>query len=1124
MIEIYKASAGSGKTYTLTREYIKFILGHKGEDGVYRLNSPGASTHSAVLAITFTNKATEEMKSRIIHQLAVLAEVEPGWEGKSPYLNDFLATFKDATPEKIRRTALAALKALLFNFDRFSISTIDAFFQKVLRSFAHEADVSGSYQVELDDRAVLTASVDAMLSDLNHDSDSPHSAFLMSWLIKLMLNEVEEGNSFDIFNRDSKMHQSLIDFINEVRDDDYKAHYQEIMDYFGDYTRLESFIRELKSLIGRLRSDAKSRSEEALAAIDSGIGRDSGCVSKNLVNLLAAWSVDGYVKTLGNTAASCLENPDKLFTAKGRKSPQATETLVSALLDALMAISACHKEVSYLQMLSSNVYQLGLVASVSEYLDRYRRENSTLLLSDTNSLLARIIGNEDTPFIYEKLGNRFRHYLIDEFQDTSFSQWNVLSPLVGESIARGNDNLVIGDEKQCIYRFRNSDPRLLAQLHLDRIAGDTPRVRGQRIEENTNWRSSADVIRFNNTLFTSIASAVGQTDIYGNVAQMISPAHRNHRGYVRMCLYHPPGEDEVHPALVTLGAELKRQLKVGYKAGDIAVLVRTWAEGEKVIRYLEELRGADPDYPQFTIVSDKSLLVSRSRAVQLIVSRLRYISAVGPAADRHKRIRRETRRVFSEYDAAICEGLEPSDALVKALDTVAPEGENDRVDDPLRRSDLVSLVESIIAEHIDPMLRREDNAFLTAFQDLVADFITRGKADIRSFLQWWDDKGVRTSISGGKDRNALNILTMHKSKGLEYQCVHVPFAESSNNKESLKWFRIPPVAGLAEGLTPPWMPLRPAKSMEQTPLCGEYAVHIEEKLVDRLNLLYVAFTRAVSELIVGVTLGAKTYESLEPGESLISPDNFLLAGVRGCSPQACAKWQAQRLSDRFSPSLDIFQPLEITDGDDCRVVVCGSPTVPPDEKIERTSAMYPFVSVPMFPYEISASPSIWENTSLDTSDIDRRLTARERGLIIHEIMSQIRSREDVDKALGVLGALPSTIGATEEERSEIEAVIRTRVSDPRALQWFEGFDRVLIERDVVTAAGEVKRFDRVVWLPSGEVHLIDYKSGSQPPKRYYRQIRGYLDFFRSAGIPGVRAFLYYLDKGEIEELKSEEIL
>ncbi|MDE5786299.1 MAG: UvrD-helicase domain-containing protein, partial [Duncaniella sp.] len=465
MLKIYKASAGSGKTFTLAREYITLILGEKCEDGTYRLARRGSSRHRHILAITFTNKATEEMKSRIIHELAVLAGREPGWTSPSPYL-DYLRELFSCSTQQLKAAATTALDDLLHDFNSFNVSTIDAFFQLVLRTFAREAEIDGNYEVELDDERVIALGVDEMLGSLNlRDGNTRDNLYLLQWLETYMTDKVAEGGSFNVFNRSSQLHANLIKFFKNISGETFVEHEKEIMEYLADPQRLVDFDKHLVSAIGSCR---RSTAAACAAAID--YIKANGCegiMQKNTAGMLKAWSkgrrADG--KDPGATPGNILQNPDKAYLKAGISSPLRTVQLDDLIAEACRCVTEGYESTRFLEILRKNLFHLGLLKRLSECISAYRKENSTIMLSDTNAILRRIIGREDTPFVYERLGQELEHFLIDEFQDTSPLQWENLLPLVETSMSRDKDCLVIGDEKQCIYRFRNSEPRLLINLH-----------------------------------------------------------------------------------------------------------------------------------------------------------------------------------------------------------------------------------------------------------------------------------------------------------------------------------------------------------------------------------------------------------------------------------------------------------------------------------------------------------------------------------------------------------------------------------------------------------------------------------------------------------------------------------
>ncbi len=1110
MINIYKASAGSGKTFTLAREYIKLILGYKDEDGRYRLNRRGGGAHRSVLAITFTNKATEEMKTRIIHELAVIAGLEKGWTKESPYSDDLCSTF-NCSREDLRTTAARALRDLLYDFNFFSVSTIDSFFQTILRSFAREAEVAGNYELELNDEAIIGMSVDKLLQDLNHGEETKRTTYLINWLSSYMTQLIEDGMPFNVFNRSLPIHRNLIKFIDKITDDVYRENEEALLSYLSDETKFNEFKNRVYSQLRQIKRQTEEACESALEMISSTGMKE--VVKLHIVNGLRKWanggySPDGYSKTL----ADAMDDISTAYKKPKKGSPLPPESLDGALAKALDMVRFSAEYVGTLRLIASNLYQLGLLASLSEYIDKYRRENSTILLSDTNALISRIIGQEDAPFLYERVGVWFKHYLIDEFQDTSFSQWSNIYPLIAESLSQDHDNLVIGDEKQCIYRFRNSDPSLLHNLHKDSLAVGRSSVRGDSIAENTNWRSSADVIQFNNTFFSALVRNLGYEEIYSNVAQQISKKHSSHRGYVRVKTYTGVKKSDWLPeALENLTTELRRQLSSGYKPGDIAILVRKRDEGNTIIKHLEETVKADPDFPYFRIVSDASLFLGNSPTVGLIVSRLRLISATDFATNPKKKTKREIAALINSFENEKSLGSSSSAALVKAIklhESPAETSEENQEGEETAFAgmsatsvDLISLVEEIVATYIPEGQLTSENLYINAFQDLVTEFVSRGHGDIRSFLNWWDEKGYSTPVAGAQDESALNILTIHKSKGLEYPCVHIPFAEmTESNRPEPAWFEIKEIPGIPSDMLPPMLPLELSSAMRGTPFEARYEEVSAQKKLDTVNLLYVAFTRAVNELHIGLP---------EPSARAKNMSADICDAIEMCTPDFCRELESEDSFDGISP----FTSFAMTDG----VVTIGSPTKAEEKEKADKTALTPAELYDMGAYYTCTQRNIWANTTLEDKYYNIE-DARDRGIMLHDTMADITTVNDVSVAINNLRHSKKAKELTTGDIAEIHSIIMQRVNDPRAERWFAGFEKVIIERPIAIGGDDSRRPDRVVWTADGYVDVIDFKSGTQKPQRYLKQVKEYVGLLSHLGHKNVRGFLYYLDSGQIVEV------
>lgn len=1108
MINIYKASAGSGKTFTLAKEYLKLILGHKDENGNYVLSKHRRNTHRHVLAITFTNKATEEMKSRIIHELAVIAGCERGWDKPSDYEADLCKTFS-CTPSELNARANDALRDLLYDFNSFSVSTIDSFFQLILRAFAKEAEVSGNYDVELDDKAVTAMGIDQLFQDLNHGAETEKSKYLLRWLSSYMTSMIEDGKSFNIFNRSNQTHQGLIDFISHITDDTFRANENEIIEYLSDISKFEKFKDAVYLKIKETKRMTAAACKKAYTAVtENGL---SEIVKGGLINALKQWSTNGYSPTSGKglqaDIAHACENIESAYYAKHKNSPLRTELIDGIIANAVLRCAECFNGIRELNIISDNLYKLGMFSSIIEYINKYRRENATILLSDTNTLLAHIIAGDDTPFLYERVGQRYQHYLIDEFQDTSSTQWQNLKPLVRESLSYDNDNLVIGDEKQCIYRFRDSDPSLLHNLHHETHIADDAKESGNTIAENTNWRSSVNVIRFNNTLFSALAKNLGVQDIYSNVVQQISSKNADRNGYVKVGIFNAQECDTEQMAMAQLTTELRRQLESGYRPGEIAILVRKWSEGEKIVRHLEAERLNDPSFPKFQIVSDNSFRISRSPIVSIIISRMRLLCSSDYKSGYQKKSQKEIAEIMNRYEMAHSQGKTSAEAINIALKSQiettrddetlndTPTGDNDSSS---ANVDLITLVEEIIKRQVPPESLEHDNLYITAFMDLVAEFVSHGKGDVRSFLNWWDDSGCKTNVTGASDDSALNILSIHKSKGLEFRCVHIPFAEmSESNQGDISWFPISGINGIDNDIIPPMLPLTVSKAMEGTMFEKQYVENVSQKELDRLNLLYVAFTRSIDELCIGLKVGGRGRDfSKEIHDAL-----------KDCSSEFIST-----LYDTHKITADIINPFTPITINEDGIATIGTPTTKNDGCKKKTTAMEPADQIPMPAYFIRQRASIWDNTKLDKFiDID---IARERGVLLHDIMAHVYHAHDVNTAINSL-IIGDRNGLTETDIQQLRYIITQRVNNPAAEKWFDDFEKVLIERPILVGEGTTLRPDRVVWTKDGEIHIIDYKSGSQPHDRYKRQLDEYIAFYQSISDRTVKGFIYYLDSGKI---------
>lgn len=1084
-LTVYKASAGSGKTFRLAYEFIRHQLGYRDDTtGRYRLAAVAGHSgnrHRAILAITFTNKATEEMKRRIVCELAVLAGAPLVSHRKSDYAAMLTAEF-GCTAGELQAAARQALTELLYDFNFFNVSTIDAFFQNVLRVFAREAELSGNYEVELNDDFAIETGVDSMLSTVTKEygageSLTPQMRQLASWLHRYMIAQIDDGQAFNLFNRTSSLRSRLIGFIKSLTGEDFKYNEEAIREYVDDPARMERFERELM----QQRRDTRASISDGAARVFTlitGNGYPENYLERGINSLLRAWA-SGDIKPLTDAQRARIDaEPSKRYYAAIAKAG-----LIDSEIDSL--VTECMRSIDRydeLDIIAAQIYSLGLFGHILRHINEFRHDNNLILLSDTNNLLREIIGDNATPFVYERVGLWLRHFLIDEFQDTSSLQWDNLRPLVETSLAEANDNLIIGDEKQCIYRFRNSDPSLLRSKVESHFPGRV-RLEGDTAESNTNYRSSREVIEFNNTLFSRMANNLGIGDLYRNVVQKAGPGAPS--GYVLM--QGIKGADStkasfVEAALAMTAREIARQLHSGYSQSDIAILVRSNSEADTVIDYLLSQAKEIPGLEGLQVLSDDALTIQSCSAVRLIINDLKRMDTMLTAtvSDRYTSSA-DYHRIVRDFDTMRNNGLTASAALSAA---VAKYMAHDRSTDNTANeqhdcnTSLYSVVEHLIAGLSDDV-RQRDNVFLSAFQDLVLDFSSRGQADIYSFLRWWDSTGHKACLASAPGLDAIRVMTIHKSKGLEFPCVHIPLAGGPlMSDDRLRWYPADGLTGFSDGTVPPMLPLRTSRALSHTSFACTYDEVLRDSLIDELNVLYVAFTRAVNELIVFFRPAAKPSDS--------QPAGYHLA---------------------IAAETDPADPI----------CVKGSPT------IKKSAA------------ETTAKPDEPEAADIDrytpgTRDRLLRLTEtddqsgfddpRYKGNILHMTLASVHRRSDIPVAarrMAARGFIP---------RDQVDTVISSLMhatADERVLPWFEGYDHIANEHTIHDPEADDNdkdhRPDRIVIQHDGSIDVIDYKFGEYHTSRYRSQVMRYVDLMRRLHPQAtVRGHIWYVPTGHIDRV------
>ena len=1100
-LQIYKASAGSGKTFRLAVEYLKIAL-----------DSP--LNYKNILAVTFTNKATTEMKYRVVQELYLLGQGEQ---------TAYLKVLKDETGlsgEELAGRAQKCLKGILHDYSRLSISTIDSFFQRVIKAFSREMGMNTAYQVDLDDEQILDEAVDELLLSIDGDRD------LREWLKQFAREKIQEGSSWNLKGEILKLGRQIY---NET----FKDLNQSLHDKLNDKLFIRSYRTDLQQVIFQFEQRMKQMGQEGLRIIEEagltvadfkyGAGGPANSFNKMLKAEL----------TIGSRLLAALDDVSALCKSPVNKEVEAVALKIQPLLSG--AVSFYQKrirEYHTARLIVDQLYTLGILVDLQEMVRKVTREKGVVLISESGSLLKQIIADSETPFVYEKTGVYYRHFMIDEFQDTSGLQWNNFKPLMGNSLAEDNLGMVVGDVKQAIYRWRGGNWNLLDS----QVAGAFPANGFSEQQLRKNWRSAGQVIRFNNRVFqlvpailsqhfrneldeaghdqSLLADEIGQ--IYRESVQEVGQKAGDKDGYIRMRFLEnkkkkkdeeidedQDKEIEVQQVILDdLVEQIKRVQDAGASANEIAILVRRKQEAGLVAdRLLSEKAKTDGTW-NFNVLSSESLYVKNASSVSFILS---LLSLLIDSTD-NLSLARANYLFYSKIEPGLSAtgkrpGFQPAGNheqlsmnfrepyipdLTRQFESFQEKGnelysflKSDYFSESLGARNLQEAIFKI-CEIFRLFELKDELAYLQAFIDQVNTFMRNKNADLSAFLSWWEEQGQKKTIAVSEDLDAIRIQTIHKAKGLEYNYVFIPFCDWSLNISAkhapVLWCR---------PLTEPFnrlelVPVKYAGNMRESLFCRDYFTETMSNYIDNLNLLYVAFTRARQALF--------TWSAYS--EKLSSIGDLLLAGIQQdqqVSHQGKDQWTL-KLADYYQDEAQLLETGTLK--------ASGTPA----KKTEGGFHLRDFCFT-----DFSSYLKLRKNYENFFETNDRTGKNINKGRLIHEILAKIRSADELNRAIRELvfqGML------TQPEAGKIEKQLRELVSDPEVKSWFDGSFRVMNERNILTGKNGLKRPDRIM-LAVDQVIVVDYKSGEKELDKYQYQIRNYMRALKACGYRHITGFIWY---------------
>lgn len=1038
---IYRSSAGSGKTYTLAKSYLRLALA-------------GKNRFRRILGVTFTNKATEEMKQRIIKFLTLLKE------GQESGLAKELAADLDIDEPLLRRRASEVLSEILHNYSRFSVVTIDSFFHQVIRSFAREMGLQGTFTIDLDTDKVMQEVIDRMLAEIGEDEHKE----IKSWLTQFAEEKVEEGTSWDFRKDISKL-------AREVLKDDFKAFSSRINEVANSPKQLTEIKKELDKVQVTFENTIRKLCQDVFDYLENnGLDVSSFKSGKNgpagLFNKLYDLSFE-----ISEPRKAAADNLDAWITKTNNQRDLLEQVLGDFILpkynELIEYFDNQFTEYQSAIEVKRYFYTFGILSYINRYLQIYRDENEVMLISDLPDFLSKIISDSDTPFIYEKVGSRFDHYLIDEFQDTSSYQWNNFKPLVKNATDQGQFCMVVGDAKQSIYRFRGGDWKLLQH----QVKGDIGAVMTNEQNLDTNWRSLANIIGFNNDIFERLKTLIQrnyldnaseETDVLMN--EVLSsfnesfqklPVHKpKDQGLVELSFLEAEKDAEENYrdlAIEFTISKVEQLQQSGYELRDIAILTRTAREGKDIAKAFIERSNSELAKPdiRYDVVSKEALYLTSSHVVQFIISVIKWLH------DEKNVI--ELAHWYSTYQKYIAGNAENESELYLKLenwDSHVP-SEFVKKRHQLKSLPLYELVEELCRIFSLSKIK-EEYTYLQGFQDAVLEYAKNERGDIASFLVWWEDIRKSRSIIISDDNNAAKILTIHKSKGLEFPVVIIPFLNWSldvQNKsaDTILWCET--VDKKPFNLMP-MVPLKYTSVLEQTYWAIEYHREKLKNLLDNLNILYVAMTRPESVLFMASPL----------------PKNVKLTNINDL----------------------MYQLVNSQPGwnEESKIYTLGQ--LPAPAKKSTTSLEVQLTDYSSHNWRSKVHLQMKDAAAQKEEHFDE---AKAFGIKMHELLSQIKYESDLNK-------FEKNVMV-----SDLTKTVRT-LSD-----YFKEGWHVKTEVPVLLPNGEQRRIDRMN-SNDKEVVLIDYKTG-KPKNEDLSQMREYLRIISQMITLPVKGLLLYLEDQHI---------
>ena len=1050
---VYKSSAGSGKTFTLVKEYIRLVL-----------TDPGKFRH--ILAITFTNKAANEMKQRILQTLKEIAEPDlyPGSASVKIMLPEITAT-SEMPGDVLSENAKTVITKILHNYSEFAVSTIDSFMHRVIKSFAFDLHIPMDFEVEMEERDLLRKIVDALISRAGTEEQ------ITKFLVEFTRSKADDEKNWNI-------ELDLFNVAGMLLKEDSKPYIDQLKKLsLADFTAIIKFLQQW---VTKFETRVKKIGQQMLDLINS----------RGIPHTVFFYGNQGIAKYFENMANGDLDKAEPNTRVKKTveedrwTSGSADADDIAAIDDIKDQLTAGYEEIQTLfekeleryvlfSGILDNIYPLAILNEIDNMLSAYKKENSILLISEFNRRIADIVLSEPVPFIYERVGEKYHHFLIDEFQDTSVLQWQNLLPLVENALSVNRFSMIVGDGKQAIYRFRSGEVEQF--IKLPEIFGhdDDPVVKQREaaLKRNYNpkmlghnYRSRSEIIDFNNRFFAVVRQNLA--DKYASVYEDVSQAagSRKQGGYVQLEFYDKVENELSFEAfnLERIVEHIRDAVTRGYRLQDIAILCRSNENASIVARWLLE--------NGIHVISAESLLLKTSGKVNLVIAVISIMLNAEDAISKTKIVHwlSENLRSPSFHETLRQAGMFQKEAGMIRIDFISFLKQQGMEVNPLK---LLSLPLYEMCEEIIRIfgLHEEADPYLQFFLDAVLDLSGDHSVDAMGLIDWWEKTGANQSIRVPEGVNAVSIMTIHKAKGLEFPVVIYPFANDQVKKtRSALWVNLPEaeIPDLPVGL------ISTSKKMEKTVFGEIVKQEADKSLLDLVNLLYVVMTRPTDELYILTQMPPAKQQGMPSLPVMFS---------------------------QFLSTADLWDPSE-------GLYSFGNKlTRIKDKQSELTGYTLKSWISSAWGNRLRTSFQAPEHWNVD--DPDER---KKWGTLIHRILSEIETTEDIDR---IVDNYRSQAIITREEQMLIKNEVKAFLSDPKVAVYFAHSRKAKSESEIILPDGRLYRPDRIM-LEENSTIVIDFKTGSFL-KSHEEQVKQYIDVLEQMSYPNVTGVLLYL-YGEVK--------